>query len=109
MSDQPTNENIIQEIHEDTKVTINEMRTVFEEYSNRDLRREFMSRLFLVIIAGLGLISALAWDEVLREIFFQWLNTDTLGARVGYALIITLIAAFFSVLFGKLVGKTHKK
>lgn len=99
----------IDEAQKDLNLDIADLEELLKNYANKDVYREFLNRLFIVIIAGLGLISALAWDQVLREFFFQWIQRDTLGARLGYALLITFITALFSVLLGRIVKSQHKK
>lgn len=65
-----------------------------------EVRDKFSSRIITIIIAGFGLITVLAWDEVLQDIFLKIFGGGeiTLGEKVIYALAVTLIATSASAL-----------
>lgn len=67
---------------------------------------EFMSRLITIVIAGLGLIAALAWDEALKHLFkVLFPNEATFASDILYAVIITLLATIVSLYLRKLFLK----
>lgn len=66
---------------------------------------EFMDRLITIIIAGLGLIAALAWDEALKHLFHIIFKESTLWGDIGYAVVVTLLATIVSIYLRKLFLK----
>ncbi len=63
---------------------------------------EFMDRLITIIIAGLGLVAALAWDEALKHLFKVIFKEEgTLAGDIGYAIVITLLATVISIYLRK--------
>jgi uncharacterized membrane protein YidH (DUF202 family) len=69
---------------------------------------EFIDRVITIIIAGLGLIAALAWDEALKHLFKTLFKEETsLWGDIGYAVVITLLAAIVSIYLRKIFIKKH--
>jgi ABC-type spermidine/putrescine transport system permease subunit II len=54
-----------------------------------------------LVIASLGLMTALAWDDTLRTIFGLIFKEASLGEKILYSLIVTLIAVIVSLIIGK--------
>lgn len=70
---------------------------------------EFMDRLITIIIAGLGLIAVLAWDETLKHLFrILFKEEGTLLSNFIYASIITILAVLVSVYLRKIFIKNHR-
>ena len=90
------------------KFEISEMEKFMEKHELNHLHSDVFERIVTLIIAALGLIAALAWDEALRHIFeILFGGSGTLLEQISYALVITIIAALISVRLGKLFSK-HK-
>lgn len=86
---------------------LNEMKevTAFEE-----IKTEFSGRIATLIIAALSLVSALAWDEALKDIFSHFFgDLTTLEKKIGYAVTVTLVAVLISVVVRKIYIKKRKK
>lgn len=80
-----------------------------ENTKAKDIKTEFIGRIVIIIIAGLGLISVLAWDEALKDLYGKIVkNSDSLFGKFGYALIITLISVVVSIILGRIFMKDKK-
>jgi len=87
-----------------------EMEKFLEKWELEHLHRDVFGRIVTLVIAALGLIAALAWDEALRHIFDTFFGTKgTILEEVSYAVIITVIAALISVRLGKSFKKRADK
>jgi len=81
-----------------------------EKYEVERIRDNFKERVLTIVIASLGLIAALAWDEALRHLFeIIFGASGTLAEQLSYAVIITVIAAVISVYLGKIYSKREEK
>ncbi len=70
------------------------------EDTTPNIKIEFLGRVVTIIIAGLGLITALAWDEVLKDIYTYFLESLTgINEKLGYALFVTLFSVIISNTF----------
>src|SRR3989338_9885264 len=69
-----------------------------EEFLNdknvRSLRIDFVERIITIIIAGLGLIAVLAWDDALKHLFHEiFVEESTLVQEFLYAIALTVLAS----------------
>ena len=65
----------------------------------QDIKTEFVGRIVIIIIAGLGLITVLAWDEALKDLYKAIVtNSESLFGKFGYAIIITLVSVLVSII-----------
>jgi hypothetical protein len=70
---------------------------------------EFVHRLITIVIAGLGLMAVLAWDEALKHLFsIIFKKEGTLGADIGYAVVITIFGTIVSIYLRKIFIKKHE-
>lgn len=71
---------------------------------------EFFGRLIAITVAAFGLITALAWDDVLRGIFGRFFGNDnTLSLRLLYAALLTMLTALVSFYLGRRFLRRTKK
>jgi hypothetical protein len=82
-----------------------ELEKFLEKHELKHLNSDVFGRIITLIIAALGLIAALAWDQALKHIFDRLMGADTIKGEVLYAIIVTLIAALISVKLGKVYSK----
>ncbi|OGH88800.1 MAG: hypothetical protein A3J93_01785 [Candidatus Magasanikbacteria bacterium RIFOXYC2_FULL_42_28] len=73
----------------------------------KELGDEVKKKTLGYILAALGLVSGLAWNEAIKAIIEQLfpLEANGIWAKLIYALIITLVAVFISVYLLKLEKK----
>lgn len=92
-------------IEEEVEISIPSSEDFFKEIKEkyvRDIRREFIGRIIIVVIAGLGLISVLAWDDAMKNLYRDIVeNADSLLGKFGYAILITFISVIVSILLGR--------
>jgi hypothetical protein len=92
---------------EESKIA--EFEKFMEKHELRRVRTDVTERIVTLVIAALGLIAALAWDETLKSLFDELFGgRDTLMGKLSYAVLITVIAAFISVQLGKFLGGRRK-
>lgn len=92
------------------KFEISEIEKFLETHELRHFHSDVFERIITLVIAALGLIAALAWDEALRHIFENIFGgKGTLLEEISYAVVITTLAAFISVRLGKLFSKRKKE
>ena len=85
-----------------------------EEFLNdknvRNLRIDFIERIVTIVIAGLGLIAVLAWDDALKHLFHEiFAEESTLVQEFLYAVVLTVLASLVAVGLGRaVIRKRHK-
>lgn len=79
-------------------------------YESSELKREIKEKTIGYILAGLGLVAGLAWNDAIKAVieFYFPLNQDSLMARLAYAIAITLLVVILSVYLAR-VTKFKKK
>ena len=69
-----------------------------EHESLSDIKLDFMARLVTIVIAALGLITALAWDRTLEDIFTEYFGPLTnLSQKILYASLLTIISVIITL------------
>jgi len=77
----------------------------------RGVKNEVRKRTMGYILAALGLVAGLAWNDAIKaciEYFFPQ-DQNSLKAKLIYALIITSIVAVISFYFARLDNKQEEK
>ena len=71
----------------------------------RELRKEARARTMGYILAGLGLVAGLAWNEAIKAFIEQVIPVggNTLFAKPLYAGVVTIIVVFASVYLARLL------
>jgi len=70
------------------------------------MKKQIIERLAALITAAFGLVAALAWNGAIQSIFKNVFGeSDTVGAMVVYAVIITIIAVIATIWIGKVAGE----
>jgi len=81
-----------------------------EDQKLRRVPEDLFEKIIILVIAALGLITALAWDKVLKQFFEQFFGaTNTLSGKLTYAVLVTLIAALVSVILGRRIIKRRRR
>jgi hypothetical protein len=69
------------------------------------LRGEVLTQIAALITAAFGLVAALAWNGAIQAIFKAVFGTsDSIGAQIGYAVIVTLIAVIATIWIARAVA-----
>ena len=75
-----------------------------------ELKKEVMKQMLTLATSGFGLVAALAWNELIKEVVTEYIK-PVAGANSGlislliYAVIITLLAVFITYSLTRLVKK----
>ncbi|MBU0569741.1 hypothetical protein KKB40_03090 [Patescibacteria group bacterium] len=78
----------------------------------KEFKGQFSERLLKLVTSGFGLVSALAWNELIKEFVKEYIK-PLFGENSGmislliYALIVTFFAVFITYQLSKLVEKKN--
>lgn len=74
------------------------------------MREDVIKALAALITAAFGLVAALAWNTAIQELFKELLGQQSgLTAMIIYAVIITAIAVFATIMIGRVAAKAGVK
>lgn len=79
----------------------------------QELKKEFADRLLKLLTSGFGLVAALAWNELIKEIIRVYVE-PIFGESSGlvslsiYALAVTFLAVFVTYQLSKIVKKEEE-
>jgi hypothetical protein len=97
---------VIAQAQEKVTFGVAEVREMFREFEKHVFEHELISRVVTLLIASLGLITALAWDSVASElILVLFPYSAPVAQKLFYALGITLVTAVISVLVARRIRK----
>jgi uncharacterized membrane protein len=69
------------------------------------LKSEVITQIAALLTAAFGLVAALAWNGAIQAIFKQVFGTvDSIGAQLGYAIIVTIIAVVVTIYIARLAS-----
>ncbi len=76
----------------------------------RDFQNQFKNQLLKLVTSGFGLVSALAWNEVIKEAVNNYIKPyfgkqSGMISLVVYALIVTLLAVLVTYNLSKMSSK----
>jgi ABC-type uncharacterized transport system ATPase subunit len=91
------------------EIGMKEMEKFLEKYEVRQIRTDFFQKMTLIIIASLGFITAIAWDQALKLIFTEFFEGLTsIQEKLLYAVLITIVATVGSIILTKIFLKGKK-
>ena len=76
----------------------------------KNFKREFSKQLLKLVTSGFGLVAALAWNELIKEIVAEYIK-PTVGKASGiislliYAVLITFLAVLVTYNLSKIVKR----
>jgi uncharacterized PurR-regulated membrane protein YhhQ (DUF165 family) len=74
------------------------------------VQKEVIEKVAALITAAFGLIAALAWNEVIQEIFrLVFGDQSGIWAMLFYAVVVTIIAVVVTIWIGRLAEKAVGK
>ncbi len=74
----------------------------------KELQLEILAKMSDLMVAGFGLVAALAWNGAIQAIFNKFLPRDSntgIIALVGYAVFITVIVVLITLHLSRSVSK----
>jgi formate hydrogenlyase subunit 3/multisubunit Na+/H+ antiporter MnhD subunit len=92
------------------KMAAVELEKILEQYELNRIHTDVFEKIVILVIASLGLITALAWDTALEHLFKHMFGGEqTLAEEITYAVTITIIAAVVSVFLGRSIRRKSKQ
>lgn len=83
---------------------------IIPKIKNQEVKKELKSRISGYIIAGFGLVAALAWNDAIasfiKEIFPE--SSSSLIAKFIYALVMTVIVALVAIYVTRILEGKEK-
>ena len=84
------------------RLDVHREREFFNDEETADIKLDFFGRMVTIMIAALGLITALAWDRTLEDIFTSLFGPlNSLSRKISYAVLITVLAVVLSIILRK--------
>ena len=92
------------------RLSFEETDELLREIHVEQVANQFSNRVITLVIASLGLTTALAWDDTLKQLFQAIFGAaDTLGSKLLYSILVTLIAVLTTLLLARFLRKRRKK
>jgi hypothetical protein len=86
----------------DLKVSLEKTEDFFNQIEVEEIKTEFVGRIITLVVASFTLITALAWEDIFKRLFYTFFGPDaSLGSEIFYAFILTLVAVIISVVLGR--------
>jgi uncharacterized BrkB/YihY/UPF0761 family membrane protein len=74
------------------------------------MRQDVIKALAALITAAFGLVAALAWNTAIQEIFKVAFGQQSgLLAMIIYAVVVTVVAVFATIMIGRVAAKAGMK
>jgi hypothetical protein len=90
-------------------ISYKETRELLDEFRVNHLANQFSNRVATLVIASLGLTTALAWDDTLHSIFHAIFHSnDTLGDKLLYSILVTLVAVVITIVLARSIRKKDR-
>ena len=79
-----------------------------------EFKKEFAEKLLKLVTSGFGLVAALAWNELIKELISQYIEPifgggSGLVSLLIYAMAVTLLAVVVTYQLSRIVGKEEKE
>jgi hypothetical protein len=87
-------------------LSFQETKELLKELKLHTVADQFSSRVITLVIASLGLTTALAWDDTLKELFHAIFGAnDGLADKLFYSILITLIAVIITLMLARIMRR----
>lgn len=91
-------------------LSFDETKELLKELKVNHVADQFSNRVITLVIASLGLTTALAWDDTLKELFRTIFGSgETLSNKLFYSVSVTLIAVIITLVLARIVRNHHRK
>ncbi len=75
----------------------------------KETKKAVKEKMFTLILAGFGLVAALAWNDAIQTLFkVLFPKSDGVIGKFVYALLVTLIIVFITLQLKKISGEDEK-
>lgn len=70
------------------------------------MKKEIIDKISVLVTTAFGLVAALAWNSAIQTIFKKVFGeAEGIGAMLGYAILVTIIAVIATIWIGRLADK----
>ena len=77
-----------------------------DESQPTSIKFEILDKIAALVTAAFGLVAALAWNDAIKTLFKEVFGTsDQLGAMLGYAIVVTVIAVILTLFVARAASK----
>ena len=74
------------------------------------MKNEIIEKIAALATAAFGLVAALAWNDAIQTIFKKIFgDASSISAMIVYAVVITVIAVWVTIMIGRAASKASKK
>ncbi len=95
---------------ESTENNLDKLDGLLKEYELDNIHSDFIEKLIFLFIAALGIITAVAWDQVLKLIAQELFDkVGDVWSKVIYAIFVTAITVLVSIIVNKVYMKRRNK
>jgi len=75
----------------------------------KETKKAVKEKMFTLILAGFGLVAALAWNDAIQTLFkVLFPKSEGVIGKFVYALLVTLIVVFITLQLKKISGEDEK-
>ena len=75
----------------------------------KETKKAVKEKMFTLILAGFGLVAALAWNDAIQTLFkVLFPKSEGVIGKFVYALLVTLIIVFITLQLKKISGEDEK-
>lgn len=76
----------------------------------KETKKAVREKMLTLILAGLGLVAALAWNDAIQTLFrILFPKSDGVIGKFVYALLVTFIVVFITLQLKKISGEDEQK
>ena len=80
------------------------------QHEAEEFKKEFADKLLKLVTSGFGLVAALAWNELIKEVISQYIEPifgggSGLVSLLIYAMVVTFLAVVVTYQLSKIAGK----
>ncbi len=87
---------------EKVEIKLDDLEKFLKKYELHEIHSDFLEKLSLLLIAALGVVTAVAWDQVLKGVASSLFAGLSDGAtKVTYAFMVTAITVLVSIIATK--------
>ena len=103
-------ENIKEFTKENTNISLDKLEDILKKYELENIHSDFVEKISLLVIAALGIITAVSWDQVLKMVALSVFDgVSDAWLKLLYAVSVTTLTVMVSIILNKIFMKRGKK
>ena len=94
---------------ENASISLDKLEGILKKYELENIHGDFVEKITLLIIAALGIITAVSWDQVLKMIAaYVFDGVSDMWSKLLYAVSVTIITVIVSIIVNKIFMMRRK-